>query len=87
MKNFNWIPTYAGMTKQGGKMIETDLNHCQIVGKSLSGEGAVDEQTFASIAILSERLEWLKKLDKAFSNIMFSPAVKKLSIQKNAVVI
>ena len=68
-------------------MIETDLNHCRIVQKSINGERAVDEQTFASVAILGERLERLKKHDKIFDNIAFSPAVKKLKKKKSAVAI
>ena len=68
-------------------MIEMDSNHCRIVAKSLAGERDVDEQTFASLAILGERLERLKKIDEAFSNIVFSSAVKKLQSQKNAVVL
>jgi len=68
-------------------MIEANLNHCQVVEKSLSGERTVDEQTFASLAILAERLERLKNLDKVFSNVTFSSAVKKLKKQKNAFVV
>ena len=68
-------------------MIEADSNYCQIVRDSISGERAVDEQTFASLAILSERLERLKKLGKAFSSIAFSPAVKKLKSLKNTVAV
>ncbi|RKY24172.1 MAG: hypothetical protein DRP62_04330 [Planctomycetota bacterium] len=65
-------------------MIEVALNHCQIVEKSISGERDVDERTFASVAILGERLERLKKLDKAFANITFSPTVKKLTRREMA---
>ena len=68
-------------------MIEMDSNHCRIVAKSLAGEKEVDEQTFASLAILGEKLERLKKIDEAFSDIVFSSAVKKLQSQKNAVVL
>jgi len=68
-------------------MIGMDSNHCQIVERSLAGERAVDEQTFASLTILTERLERLKKLDKTFSNITFSSAVKKLKGQKSAFVV
>ena len=64
-----------------------DLNHCRIVEKGLTGERAVDEQTFASLEILAERLERLKKLDKTFSSIEFSSAVKKLKTRKNAVAV
>ncbi len=68
-------------------MIGMDLNHCQIVGKGLAGERAVDEQTLASLEILTERLERLKKLDKAFSCIEFSSAVEKLKSRRNTVAV
>jgi len=68
-------------------MIEVNSNYCQILERSLTGERAVDEQTFASLAILTERLERLKKLGNSFSSIAFSSAVKKLARQKNAVTI
>ncbi|MHC4595769.1 MAG: hypothetical protein ACYS9C_15975 [Planctomycetota bacterium] len=68
-------------------MIETGSNHCRIVAKSLARERDVDEQTLASLAILIERLERLKKTDKSFSRITFSPAVKKLQNQKNKVAV
>ena len=60
-------------------------DHCRIVSRSLSGERAVDEQTFASLTILTERLERLRKLDNIFSDIDFSSDVKKLKGRKNAV--
>jgi len=68
-------------------MVEVNWNHCQIVEKSLSGKRAVDEQTFASLAILSERLERLKKLNEFFEDVAFSPAVEKLKARKNAVAV
>jgi len=68
-------------------MIETSSSHCQIVEKSLAGERAVDEQTFASLTILSERLQRLKGLDKSFVNIGFSPAVRKLKGQRRPVTV
>ena len=58
MKNLNF--------RNGGRMIEVDSNYCQIVRDSLAGERAIDEQTFASLAILNERLERLKKFGKNF---------------------
>jgi hypothetical protein len=60
-------------------------DHCRIVGRSLAGERAVNEQTFASLAILTERLKRLRKLDNVFSDIDFSSDVKKLKGRKNAV--
>lgn len=68
-------------------MIEGDWNHCQVVKKSLCGEREADEQTFASLAVLSERLEQLKELDSAFSEVEFSSAAKQLREQQNAVAV
>ena len=68
-------------------MIGTDSNHCRVVAGSLVGEREVDERTFASLAILSERLERLKKIDETFSGIEFSPDVVELQNRKNAVAI
>jgi len=65
-------------------MREIGSNHCQIVRTSLTGKRAVDEQTFASLTILAERLERLKRLGKVFSNIEFSPYIKKLKNRQNA---
>jgi hypothetical protein len=66
-------------------MIVADANHCRIVSRALAGERAIDERTFASLAILSERLSRLRKLDRVFSRVEFSPDVKKLKGQRNAV--
>jgi hypothetical protein len=71
----------------GDKMIEGDWNHCQIVEKSLCGEREADEQTFASLAVLSERLERLKELDIAFREVEFSSAVEQLKEQQNAIAV
>jgi hypothetical protein len=68
-------------------MIGIDSNHCQIVGKSLSGERAVDEQTFVSMAVLSERLEQVKKLGKGLSGVAFSAEAQKLASRKTAVAV
>ena len=68
-------------------MIGTDSNHCRIVAESLAGQREVDEQTFASLAILGERLEQLKEVDEAFSGVAFSSDVEKLRSQKNTVTV
>jgi len=68
-------------------MIGTDSNHCRIVAESLAGKRDVNEQTFASLTILDERLERLKKLNGAFSGVAFSPDAQKLLNQKNAVAV
>jgi len=68
-------------------MVEVDANHYQIVKDSLAGKRAVDEQTFASMTILNERLQRLKNLDKSFNNVTLSPAAKKLKSQGNMVAV
>jgi hypothetical protein len=65
-------------------MAEADSYHCRIVNRTLTGKRAVDEQTFSSLAVLAERLERLKRLDKIFSNIEFSHYVKKLRSRSSA---
>jgi hypothetical protein len=69
------------------KMMRTDSNHCRIVAESLAGKRKVDEQTFASLAILEERLERLRNLGGAFSGVMFSPDAVKLIRRKNVVAV
>jgi len=64
-------------------MTEVGSNHCQIVSENLAGKRAVDEQTFASLAVLTDRLERIRKLGQAFSKVEFSPDVKKLKSREN----
>jgi hypothetical protein len=64
-----------------------DFNYCRVLRESISGERAVDELAMASLAILSERLERVKKLGGSFEDIAFSPAVKKLTRERNAVTV
>ncbi len=68
-------------------MIESDSKHCQIVEKSLAGERPVDEKTFASLEILSERLEHLKNADKIFDGVTFSPDVMQLKDRSRTVAV
>lgn len=68
-------------------MIESGSKHYQIVEKSLAGDRAVDEQTFTSLTILSERLDHLKKVDKIFDGVTFSPEVMELKARNRAVAV
>ena len=63
------------------------MNHLSVVKESLNGNRAVDEQTFASMAILNERLQKLKERGHPFSDISFSLDVKKLKNQKKTVAV
>ena len=68
-------------------MIGTESNHYRIVADSIVGERQADEQTFASLAVLSERLERLKEQYDVFSGIKFSSAVKNLQSQKDKITV
>jgi hypothetical protein len=68
-------------------MTRMDSNHWQIVERTLAGQRPVDEETFASLAILTERLQRVKRLGKPFSNIGFSFHVDQLKERKNAVTV
>ena len=68
-------------------MIGTDSNPCRTVAESLAGSRDVDEQTFAALAILEEKLERLKRLDSAFYAVAFSSDVEKLRSHKNTVIV
>ena len=68
-------------------MMGTDSNHYRIVAESLTGKRDVDEKTFASLAVLDERLERLRNLSETFSGVEFSPDAAKLLRRKNAVAV
>lgn len=65
-------------------MIETDMDKFQVLERSLKGERAVDEQTFASLSVLQERLDGLKRSSDMFDGVEFSPEAKKLMNRKKA---
>ncbi len=56
-----------------------ERNHFKVVNESLSGQRAVDEDTFSSIAVLAERLERLKRTSSIFANITLSPQAEELA--------
>jgi len=66
-------------------MIGTDSNHCRIVAESLSGRRETDEKTLASLAVLDERLQKLKKLGGDFSDLAFSEDAEKVRRHEYAV--
>jgi len=68
-------------------MIDLDSEHYRIVEQSLCGQRSIDEHTFASLAILGERLDRVKELGGMFEHVRFSPAAKKLKQQKNVVAV
>jgi len=68
-------------------MIEADSDHRRIVAESLAGKRQVDEQTFASLAVLGERLERLKERNEMFCGVAFSSAAERLQARRNAVMV
>jgi len=68
-------------------MIDLYPDHCEVVRNSLSGTRTVDEQTFASVAALDERLQHVKKLGAGFSRVEFSPAVRHLKTYQSKVAV
>jgi hypothetical protein len=67
-------------------MLELYPDHYEVVKESLSGSRTIDEQTYASVAALDERLQQVKKMGQKFAIIEFSPAVKKLKNHSNKIV-
>ncbi len=63
-------------------MYATDLDHCEIVVDSLTGNRSTDEQTFTSVSILTDRLENVRKMHRMFMDIEFSPDVQALAEQE-----
>ena len=59
-----------------------ERDHLKVVNESLSGQRAVDEDTFSSIAVLVERLERLKRTSSIFANITFSPQAEELACRE-----
>jgi hypothetical protein len=59
-----------------------DSDHFQVVAESLTGQRGVDDHTFDSLDVLSERLEHLKSIDEAFAGVEFSPDIERLQSQR-----
>jgi len=65
----------------------TDIDHCTTVSEYLSGKRSADEQTFASISVLADRLQTVRKLHPAFMNVELSPQVQALIEQESVLAI
>jgi hypothetical protein len=66
-------------------MIPMD-RHCQVVAASLSGKRPVDEKTYVSMAVLSDRLERLRQ-SPLFAGVTFSPHAERLRQHAEAVAV
>jgi hypothetical protein len=68
-------------------MIALSSDHCRIVREALTKEKPVDEETLNSLAVLSERLDQLKRANKDFSGVVFSSYVEELKGHKTAMTV
>jgi hypothetical protein len=64
-------------------MTELFKDHCEVVQESLQGRRETDDRTFASLEILKDRLDRVKKVSPKYAIIEFSPAVNKMRQSSN----
>jgi len=62
------------------------MDNFRIIQETLSGERPADEQTQAAVAILAERLQRLQQNSRLFAGVAFSPHVRTLRRQAEALV-
>ncbi len=60
-------------------MFEKQRDHFKIINASLAGSSPLDEETFSSVAVLSERLDKLKRSSDQFKDITFSDQLEELA--------
>jgi len=58
------------------------MDEIKIVRESLRGRRPVDDATLASVDVLSERLERLKRSSSLFAGIMLSEHVQRLAARR-----
>jgi len=68
-------------------MLGLSVEHSRIVADSISGARKIDEQSYESAAVLSDRLERLKSLGKAFCGVEFSSTVAQIAEQESKLAI
>ena len=60
-------------------MSTNQRDHCKVINESMCGLKPIDDETYLSVAVLSERLENLKATSNIFSEVGFSPDVEELA--------
>jgi MraZ protein len=78
---------FIRLWRKGVAMLELYPDHCEIVKGTLNGARAIDEQTFASLEVLNDRLERVRKLGGKFTGVEFSPVVENLRKQSSRLAI
>jgi hypothetical protein len=64
-------------------MIGLNMDHFDVVRDGLDGTKAIDEQTLASLEVLNDRLESVRKLGGKFAGVAFSPDAESLMKQSS----
>jgi hypothetical protein len=64
-------------------MTELFKDHCEVVQESLQGKRETDDRTFASLEILKDRLDRVKRMSPRLAIVEFSPAVDKMRKSSN----
>jgi hypothetical protein len=64
-------------------MTELFKDHCEVVQESLQGRRETDDRTFASLEILKDRLDRVKKISPKFAIVEFSPGVSQMRKSSN----
>lgn len=65
----------------------TDIDCCEVVSQSLTGQRPTDEQTFNSINLLADRLQAVRKAHPSLAGVEFSPQVQALVEQESLLAI
>jgi len=68
-------------------MTRMEFDNLKVVAESLEGKRNVDEDTFASVAILSDKLERLRKISEKYCAVEFSPYVKNIMAKEKVMAI
>ena len=61
-----------------GKAVVTE-GHFDVLNDNINGTRPIDERTFASVAVLADRLDRLQRSNPIFGNIGFSPEIEDLA--------
>jgi hypothetical protein len=69
------------------RAMHKDIDHCKVVSQSLAGLRPTDEQTFASINLLADRLQTVQKIHRHLVDVEFSPHVQALIEQESLLAI
>ena len=65
-----------------GKAVVTE-GHFDVLNDNINGTRAIDEHTFASVAVLADRLDRLQRSNPIFTDVCFSPEAEELAYSES----